>query len=51
MRHLLAAALLPLFATVSLYAAESGVAVRLAEVKGTVSARASSIGRRSGKGP
>lgn len=42
MRHLLAAALLPLFATAPLYAAESGVAVRLAEVKGTVSARASS---------
>lgn len=42
MKTLLAAVLLPLFATVPLYAAESGVAIRLVEVKGAVTARASS---------
>jgi hypothetical protein len=42
MKILLAIALLPLFFAGTLYAAETGVAVRLAEVKGAVSARASS---------
>lgn len=42
MKTILAAVLLPLFASVPLYAAEAGVSVRLAEVKGAVSARSSS---------
>lgn len=41
MKTLLAALLLPLFAAHPLHAAESGVSIRLAQVKGTVSARAS----------
>lgn len=42
MNTLRAILLLPLFASLPLWAAEPGVSVRLAEVKGTVSARASS---------
>lgn len=42
MRTLIAAALLPMLAAIPLYAAETGVSVRLAEVKGSVSARAAS---------
>lgn len=41
MKTLLAAVLLPLFAATSSCAAEAGVSIRLAEVKGAVSARAS----------
>lgn len=42
MKPLFLAVLLPLFCAAPLYAAEAGVSVRLAEVKGAVSARASS---------
>lgn len=42
MKALFLAVLLPLFRAAPLYAAEAGVSVRLAEVKGAVSARASS---------